>query len=206
MNEDWRAYALRSVLRTFLSESFRKLSGSHLVRVLLEKLEDSVPKEPQTEEEAIQYLKDAIAYIGNDALKMYQFFEDSFDIDAVSSPIDYTEYAENTNKLTNSVFINGKEHKISVEVPYDYSEQGNVQNEINESKRNYRKEYDNYHSRPEQRKNRAGRVKARRLMIKMGRARKGDGKDIDHRDGNPRNNGKKNLRVRSKSENRADND
>ena len=72
-------------------------------------------------------------------------------------------------------------------------------------KRNYRKEYDSYHSRPEQRKNRSKRVQARRLMAKMGRVRKGDGKDVDHKDGNPQNNGKKNLRVRSKSANRADN-
>jgi len=30
-----------------------------------------------------------------------------------------------------------------------------------------------------------------------------NGKDIDHKDGNPRNNGKKNLRVMSKSLNRS---
>jgi len=29
---------------------------------------------------------------------------------------------------------------------------------------------------------------------------------VDHKDGNPRNNGKHNLRVRDKSSNRADND
>jgi hypothetical protein len=43
-------------------------------------------------------------------------------------------------------------------------------------------------------------------MMKLGKVRKGDGKDVDHKDGNPKNNGKHNLRVRSKSANRADND
>ena len=45
-----------------------------------------------------------------------------------------------------------------------------------------------------------------RLMKRLGRIRKGDGRDVDHKDGNPKNNGKHNLRVRSKSANRADND
>lgn len=69
--------------------------------------------------------------------------------------------------------------------------------------RNYRKEYDNYHSRPEQIKRRSSRNKARRKAVKAGRARKGDGKDVDHKDGNPRNNSSKNLRVKSKSSNRS---
>ena len=39
--------------------------------------------------------------------------------------------------------------------------------------------------------------------MKAGRVKKGDGKDVDHKDGNPRNNSAKNLRVTSKSKNRA---
>lgn len=69
--------------------------------------------------------------------------------------------------------------------------------------RNYRKEYDIYHAKPEQKKNRAGRNKARTLLSSTGRVRKGDGKDIDHRDGNPRNNSKSNLSVMSKRRNRS---
>ena len=42
-------------------------------------------------------------------------------------------------------------------------------------------------------------------MIKKGKAHKGDGKDIDHKDGNALNNGDSNLRVRSVRSNRADN-
>ena len=71
--------------------------------------------------------------------------------------------------------------------------------------RNYRKEYDNYHSRPEQRKNRSSRNLARRLMKKKLGINKIRGKDIDHKDKNPRNNSRKNLRVRSKSYNRSHN-
>jgi len=73
------------------------------------------------------------------------------------------------------------------------------------AKRNYRKEYDNYHSKPEQKKRRAGRNTARRRMTKLGMASKGDGKDVDHRDRNPQNNSPGNLRMQSKSRNRARN-
>lgn len=76
---------------------------------------------------------------------------------------------------------------------------------VNEA-RNYRKEYDNYHSKPEQRQNRSKRVLARRKMMKKGRVRKGDGNDVDHKDGNPKNNGDSNLRVLSKSKNRSMNE
>ena len=54
--------------------------------------------------------------------------------------------------------------------------------------RNYAQEYANYHSRPEQIKRRSSRNKARRLAIKAGKAKVGDGKDIHHKDGNPLNN------------------
>lgn len=67
--------------------------------------------------------------------------------------------------------------------------------------RNYRKEYDNYHSKPEQRKNRSSRNKARRKLSKAGYDLRG--KDVDHKDGNPRNNGRSNLSVVSKGYNRS---
>ena len=72
-------------------------------------------------------------------------------------------------------------------------------------KRNYKKEYQSYHSSPEQKKKRAMRNTARRRAEKAGKVRKGDGKDIHHRDHNPHNNSSKNLQVKSKSKNRADN-
>lgn len=72
-------------------------------------------------------------------------------------------------------------------------------------KRDYKEEYRRYHSKPEQRKRRSARNKARRKMVKLGLARKGDGKDVDHKDRNPMNNSRKNLRMQSKSKNRGRN-
>lgn len=73
--------------------------------------------------------------------------------------------------------------------------------------RDYKKEYSSYHSKPEQKKKRAKRNAARKQAEKTGKVKKGDGKDVDHkkplRSGGT--NSKKNLRVRSKSANRADN-
>tara|TARA_Y100000593_G_scaffold94173_1_gene191976 strand:- start:586 stop:807 length:222 start_codon:yes stop_codon:yes gene_type:complete len=69
--------------------------------------------------------------------------------------------------------------------------------------RDYKKEYKTYHSKPEQKKRRAGRNRARRIMTMLKRVRKGDGKDVHHKDGNPENNSKKNLRVESKKTNRS---
>jgi hypothetical protein len=69
--------------------------------------------------------------------------------------------------------------------------------------RNYRKEYDNYHSSSKQKKDRASRNKARSNAIKKGTAKKGDGKEVDHKDRNPRNNSAKNTRVVKRSKNRS---
>ncbi len=71
--------------------------------------------------------------------------------------------------------------------------------------RDYKREYETYHSKPEQKKRRAGRNAARRKMAAAGKVRKGDGKDVDHKDRNPKNNSKGNLRVQSKSKNRSRN-
>jgi len=69
--------------------------------------------------------------------------------------------------------------------------------------RDYAAEYADYHSKPEQKKRRAGRNAARRLMIKKGMARKGDGKDVHHRDNNTLNNSANNLSVMSRNKNRG---
>ena len=60
-----------------------------------------------------------------------------------------------------------------------------------------------YNAKPEQLKRRAARNAARREMIKAGKASKGDGKDVMHKNGNPLNNAKSNLKVGSKTENRS---
>jgi len=70
--------------------------------------------------------------------------------------------------------------------------------------RNYKSEYNNYHSKPEQKKDRAGRNAARNIMKKkFGSSILG--RDVDHKDRNPRNNSASNLRVQSKSSNRSRN-
>ena len=70
--------------------------------------------------------------------------------------------------------------------------------------RDYRKEYDEYHSKPEQRKRRAMRNKARRLMG----LEPGDPREVDHK--NPLSKGgtnsKRNLRVVSRKTNRKKKD
>jgi 5-methylcytosine-specific restriction endonuclease McrA len=71
--------------------------------------------------------------------------------------------------------------------------------------RDYKKEYAEYHSRPEQKKNRAQRNAARREMEEKGLVRKGDGKDVDHKKPIDRGgtNDESNLRVLSRAKNRG---
>ena len=69
--------------------------------------------------------------------------------------------------------------------------------------RNYRKEYDNYQGKPAQKKRRAMRNKVRRMMEREGKVKKGDGKDIHHRDGKPMNFKKSNLSIKNRSNNRS---
>jgi len=71
--------------------------------------------------------------------------------------------------------------------------------------RNYKKEYENYHSSDEQKKKRAKRNAARSKMEKEGRVKKGDGKDVDHKKPMAKGggNGRSNLQVKSKSANRS---
>jgi hypothetical protein len=62
-------------------------------------------------------------------------------------------------------------------------------------------DYAKYHTGPKI-KERALRNKNRAKAVKTGQVRKGDGKHIDHRDGNPKNNSRSNLRVVSARRNR----
>ena len=66
------------------------------------------------------------------------------------------------------------------------------------SMRNYKKEYKNYHSKPEQKLRRAARNAARRSV------KAPSDKDVHHKDGNPMNNNKSNLSVVSKNYNRKE--
>jgi len=72
-------------------------------------------------------------------------------------------------------------------------------------KRDYKKEYQKYHSKPEQIKNRSERTTLRREANSKGITHKGDGLDLDHK--KPLSKGGANTlanaRVTSKSENRS---
>ena len=69
--------------------------------------------------------------------------------------------------------------------------------------RNYRREYDAYQGTEEQKTNRAKRNNARAKLAREGRVHKGDGNDVDHIRGVGGGNESSNLRVQTKSENRA---
>ena len=60
-----------------------------------------------------------------------------------------------------------------------------------------------YNAKPEQKKKRASRNKARRQMIKAGKVRKGDGKDVAHKNGNALDDRMSNYAVQSKRKNRS---
>lgn len=60
-----------------------------------------------------------------------------------------------------------------------------------------------YNSLPSSKKDRASRNSARAEAVKSGKASKGDGKDVDHKNSNPRDNKKGNTQVISASKNRA---
>jgi hypothetical protein len=69
--------------------------------------------------------------------------------------------------------------------------------------RDYKAEYAKFHASEKSKRDRASRNKVRRAAERAGRVRKGDGNDVDHVNGNPRDNRRSNLRVVGKSANRA---
>ena len=68
-------------------------------------------------------------------------------------------------------------------------------------KRNYKQEANT--ESPLRKKKRNMRNKARRIAIKAGVAKRNDGKDIHHKDGNAMNNKRGNLTVKTASKNRS---
>jgi hypothetical protein len=217
--DDFRSYSLRNTIRVVINEinleqlkedftPVTKLNGVKLVSLLLEKQEEAPPQ--PTEDEMKSNFDELKQLAEQNPMEFLKIIIPLFEFDDLSPSVDWLDTIPNEGYTFNRVFINGNEFRIPVQIPIDNPIPGMDVPALGEAllteKRNYRKEYDNYHSKPEQRKNRSKRVLARRLMMKLGKVRKGDGKDVDHKDGNPKNNGKHNLRVRSKSANRADND
>ena len=67
--------------------------------------------------------------------------------------------------------------------------------------RDYKREYELYHSKPKEKKRRAQRNSARAKLAKAGVVKKGDGKSVDHKDHNTANSSRSNLQVLSRSAN-----
>ena len=102
-------------------------------------------------------------------------------------------------------FGGGKGGRMRQPMPYGMG--GGKQGAVSATKmrRNYRKEYDNYHSKPKQKKNRAKRKRLGTSWRRQVRSPKGDGKDVGHKKPLAKggSNKKGNLKVASKSKNRS---
>ena len=170
--------------------------------VLNEDIQSEQTKE-SLKEELNRYIDNAKRSIGTgpDMLgNMMEFFEIDFDL--YTTPINFQDVLPKSGNFNNvnSIYINDKE--IKVPISEYYSNLGKLFLSEAKKKRDYTKDIE-YESSPKQRHNRVKRVLARRFMEKKGLVHKGDGKDVDHKDGNPTNNSPKNLRVMSRSKNRA---
>lgn len=69
------------------------------------------------------------------------------------------------------------------------------------TKAGYKHAYEKWGGTEEAKKDRASQNAARRYAISRGMAHRGDNTSVDHKDSNPRNNAKSNLRVLSRSKN-----
>ena len=91
--------------------------------------------------------------------------------------------------------------KISRDSIKKYEKGRKEETEVEED-RDYKKEYENYHSDPEQIKRRAKRNEARR-SLKNSKKLTSD-KDVHHKDNNPMNNDKSNLSIVTQNYNRKE--
>ncbi len=69
--------------------------------------------------------------------------------------------------------------------------------------RDYTREYKRFQSSKKAKRDRASRNQARRQAEREGRVHRGDGKEVDHINSNPRVNSRTNLRVVPRHTNRA---
>jgi hypothetical protein len=113
------------------------------------------------------------------------------------SPADREKLLKLYNKAFKSFSGSPKQKEIKKEIDA-------LRKKMGLTERNYRKEYDNYHAKPEQRERNAARLRARRLMVKKGKAKKNDKLDVHHKDNNPLNNDTKNLSVVTQKYNRTE--
>ena len=113
------------------------------------------------------------------------------------SPADREKLLKLYNKAFKSFSGSPKQKEIRKEIDALRKKMGLME-------RNYRKEYDYYHAQPEQRVRNAARLRARRLMVKKGKAEKHDKLDVHHKDNNPLNNDINNLSVVTQRYNRKE--
>jgi len=190
-------FLIRDLLKSYITESKFKNS------VLKYLVEQASPEEAQ--EQFFGLVEKAETVF--DLMNLFAITPEQITID----PIDFTSIvAIDYSAERNVIRVNGKRFEVPVRIDPivpDQSEQiyesSLLSTLLERKKRNYKKEYDEYHSKPEQRSNRSKRVLARRKMIRAGKARKGDGKDIDHVNGDPQDNSMKNLKAVNRSYNRA---
>ena len=190
-----------------------KFSYNTIMQILLEakvSKQDAMALEDNSDSSKNEYLDNAKKWIGDKINKFLVFLNSVIDVVAYDD-IDLMDYAvKETNGQVNRIYINGsiKDIPVAKEIDYDalmsekYVRIGSLFLSENK-KRDYKKEYEDFHGTPQHRKERSKRVLARRALEKMGRVHKGDGKDVDHKDGNPMNNSTDNLRVMDSSANRA---
>ena len=170
--------------------------------------------------------------IDGDPAKLMQFL-DVYPDEVYIPDTDLSDFLYTESGASNTVIINGREIEIPVQQDIDYDDtsivdqmqQDTMDTEMmmqqkehyisialsfltertkynKATGRDYKKEY-KWQGTKEQKKRRAKRNKARRMLMRMGRVKKGDGKDVDHKNKNPHDNSKKNLRVVSKEHNRS---
>lgn len=159
-------------------------------------------EDPVTDRETLEILDQVENQIGGDIYSLMQFLEvepESF----ATGDIDFTNFGKVESGFYNTIVIGDNQFEVPVEKNIIEQVYISFAKKFLLEKRNYRKEYDNYQGRSDQIEKRSSRNKARRLLKKMGRVRDGDGKDVDHKNGNPKDNSVKNLRVTSKSHNRS---
>lgn len=191
-------FAVRMLISTFLQES--KFTHSSLKYLFEQEDPESLQDEFISVIESAQTIQQL--------LNIFSFTPEQITI----SPIDLfgaaaTEYSSEKNYIR----VNGVMFQIPIQMdqvpPNDLEDMTEsfsfIRKLIEREERDYRKEYDEYHGKPEQRANRSKRVLARRKMEAAGKVEKGDGKDVDHVDGDPQNNSMSNLKAVDKSHNRG---
>ena len=125
-------------------------------------------------------------------MKKYKWWEEDAPVNATGTAV------AGTGDDSSTVVVR---KKVKVKV---YRRKKRMTKKEVEEARNYRKEYDEYHAKPEQRERNAARLRARRQMEKWGKVKKFDKKDVHHKDNNPLNNEEDNLAVTTQNWNRSE--